>query len=34
MEFFHDRVWTKPLAERQLMQLGSEWVARLPKAEM
>jgi len=28
IEFFYERVWTKPLAERRTMQLGSERVAR------
>ena len=27
-EFFYERVWTKPLAERRTMQVGSERVAR------
>ncbi len=28
IEFFYERVWTKPLAERRTMQLGTERVAR------
>jgi glucose/arabinose dehydrogenase len=28
IEFFYERVWTKPLAERRTMQLGAERVAR------
>ncbi len=28
IEFFYERVWTKPLAERRTMQLGMERVAR------
>jgi glucose/arabinose dehydrogenase len=28
IEFFYERVWTKPLAERRTMQIGSERVAR------
>ena len=28
IEFFYERVWTKPLAERRTMQLGIERVAR------
>src|SRR5499425_3019660 len=28
IEFFYERVWTKPLAERRTMQLGMETVAR------
>jgi hypothetical protein len=28
IEFFYERVWTKPLAERRPMQIGSERVAR------
>ena len=28
IEFFYERVWTKPLAERRTMDLGSERVAR------
>jgi glucose/arabinose dehydrogenase len=28
IEFFYERVWTKPLAERRTMQLGAERIAR------
>ena len=28
IEFFYERVWTRPLAERRTMQLGAERVAR------
>ena len=28
IEFFYERVWTRPFAERRTMQLGSERVAR------
>src|SRR5438270_1299674 len=28
IEFFYERVWTKPLAERRTMQIGMETVAR------
>ena len=28
IEFFYDNVWSKPLAERRIMQLGAERVAR------
>jgi glucose/arabinose dehydrogenase len=28
IEFFYERVWTKPLAERRTMQIGAERVAR------
>ena len=33
IEFFYERVWTKPLAERRTMQLGSERVARARLSE-
>jgi glucose/arabinose dehydrogenase len=33
IEFFYDRVWTKPLAERRTMKLGMERVARARLSE-
>ena len=33
IEFFYDRVWTKPLAERRTMDLGSERIARARLSE-
>jgi glucose/arabinose dehydrogenase len=33
IEFFYERVWTKPLAERRTMQLGAERVARARLSE-
>ena len=33
IEFFYERVWTKPLAERRTMDLGSERVARARLSE-
>jgi len=33
IEFFYERVWTKPLAERRTMQIGMETVARGRLAE-
>ena len=28
VEFFYERVWTRPFTERRTMDLGTEWVAR------
>jgi aldose sugar dehydrogenase len=33
IEFFYERVWTKPLAERRTMQIGMETVARARLSE-
>ena len=33
IEFFYERVWTKPLAERRTMQIGMERVARARLSE-
>lgn len=33
IEFFYERVWTKPLAERRTMQLGAERIARARLSE-
>ena len=34
IEFFYERVWTKPLAERRTMQLGAERVARAKRSNV